>query len=623
MKVFKLIKEIAYNNLLVLRYIRKYSKFYLPITVLYAATALISPFTDTLAPKLIVDFLAQKQPFAWLLYVVGGIAFVELTKTVIYPWYDNVVRPKAENSIQGGMNLELMDKVASLDIICYENPEFYDKYTRAVKEADRCALDVVNTIRNILYNLFYMGSLFALIFTLDSTLFIAAVGCMAVMLVFDTVKSRRRYGYSLKQTAFERRDGYIKRVFYEVQYAKELRLFNIGNMLLEDFRQNVGKVQNLLKKQGRVLALLEFLAEFIRVGILIIGVSLYLIWRIYSGALSPGDFFALFIATMQFSAQLQSLLSGFAQFYDHSMYINNLREVLDYRQVIEKKEPAGKAPEAESLQGISLEKDIHVKDVEFKYAGQADYALKGINLVIKSGQKVAFVGRNGAGKSTLVKLLVRLYDPTLGEMLLGGENFTELEVSSLRANFGLIFQDFQYYAASIAENVLLRKVARPEDEKTVLEALEKSGLLEKVSSLKNGIHTMLSKEFDEEGIMLSGGEIQKLALARVFAKDSGIIILDEPSSALDPISEHNLYKNVMELADNKTVIFISHRLSTTKSADRIFFFENGRITEEGTHDELMQTGGKYAQMFNLQASKYVDQDNYSTGETEPSYEYAG
>jgi ATP-binding cassette subfamily B protein len=610
MKIFNLIKEIADNNLLVLKYVWKYSRSYIPITVLYASTAIISPFTDTLAPKLIVDFLVQKKPFIWLLYVVAAIALVEIVKIAIYPWFDNVVRPKAENSIKGGMNLELMDKISSLDIVCYENPDFYDKYTRAVKEADRRALDVVNTIRSILYNLFYMGSLFALIFSLDSTLFIAAVSCMVIMLIFDTVKSKLRYDYSIRQTIYERRDGYIKRVFYELQYAKELRLFNIGKMLLEDFKENVQKVQGLLKKQGRVLSFLEFLAEFFRVGILIIGVSLYLIWKIYNGFLSPGDFFALFIATMQFSAQLKSLLSGFTEFYDHSMYINNLREVLDYEQVIERK---GIIKEEA---GVMELKDILIKNVKFQYAGQSDYTLKGINIKIRSGQKVAFVGRNGAGKSTLVKLLVRLYDPCSGEMLFDGKNFTAYDVNFLRANFGLIFQDFQYYAASIAENVLLHKVRGPSDEKVVMDALEKSGLLDSVSALKNGIHTMVSKEFDEDGIMLSGGEIQKLALARVFAKDSSIIILDEPSSALDPISEHNLYKNVMELADNKTVIFISHRLSTTKMADRIFFFENGMITEEGTHEELMQTGGTYAEMFNLQASKYIDQEIYNSSKAD-------
>lgn len=376
-------------------------------------------------------------------------------------------------------------------------------------------------------------------------------------------------------------------------------------MLLEDFRENVRKVQGLLKKQGRVLSFLEFLSEFFRVGILIIGVSLYLIWRIYNGFLGPGDFFALFIATMQFSAQLQSLLSGFTEFYDHSMYINNLKEVLDYKQVIEGKEITKKEVEVKGL------KDICIKNVKFRYAGQDEYTLKGININIESGQKIALVGRNGAGKSTFVKLLVRLYDPSNGELLLDGKNFTEYDVRFLRSNFGLIFQDFQYYAASIAGNVLLKKVSDPADEKIVIVALEKSGLMDKVLTLKNGIHTMVSKEFDDDGIMLSGGELQKLALARVFAKDSNIIILDEPSSALDPVSEHNLYKNVMELADNKTVIFISHRLSTTKMADRIFFFENGMITEEGTHEELMLIGGKYAEMFNLQASKYVDQEIYS------------
>ena len=252
--------------------------------------------------------------------------------------------------------------------------------------------------------------------------------------------------------------------------------------------------------------------------------------------------------------------------------------------------------------------DLELKGVSFCYEGAEKPTLRHINMKILAGQKIALVGHNGAGKSTLVKLLMRLYDVTEGEILLDGINIKEYQAKGYRSLFGTIFQDFKVFAATVAENVLLKPVTNQMEKERVKEALQESGIYKKIQTFPNGMDSILTKEFDEDGILMSGGESQKLAIARVFAKDSSIAILDEPSSALDPISEYEVFENMMKACKGKTVIFVSHRLSSATLADRIYMMEDGEIIEEGNHQELIEKNGKYAEMFFKQAEKYREEE---------------
>ena len=263
-------------------------------------------------------------------------------------------------------------------------------------------------------------------------------------------------------------------------------------------------------------------------------------------------------------------------------------------------------PKIVSQKNIPVENkpcDITLDNVSFSYNDKDGQVLKNISLKIEKGEKIALVGYNGAGKTTLIKLIMRLYDISSGEIKMNGLNIKDYNIEQYRHNIGVIFQDFNVYAASVKENVVMDICDDVETEK-IENVLNESGFSERLQSMKNGVNTQLTKEFDDDGINLSGGENQKIAIARSFYKNSKLIILDEPSSALDPIAEYNFNKYLLKAAKDCTVIFISHRLSTTRGADKIYMLEQGEIVEQGSHSELLKNDGKYAQMWRAQANKY-------------------
>ncbi|MBQ4164963.1 MAG: ABC transporter ATP-binding protein, partial [Oscillospiraceae bacterium] len=268
---------------------------------------------------------------------------------------------------------------------------------------------------------------------------------------------------------------------------------------------------------------------------------------------------------------------------------------MDYEINIEGCEGEGPVPENDCT--------LELRNVSFKYKDNEKYVLKNVSMTIRKGEKLALVGENGAGKSTLIKLIMRLYDVTEGEILFGGVDIRKLNTKAYRERIGAVFQDFQIYGATLAENVKTDFVSENDSGK-IVEALKRADFGAKLKTLENGIDTELTKEFSENGTMLSGGEGQKAAIARMFMRDMPIAILDEPSSALDPIAEYRLNKSMLKNAENQAVILISHRLSTTKDADRIILLENGSIAESGTHSELLKNNGTYAEMWNVQAKKY-------------------
>ena len=308
---------------------------------------------------------------------------------------------------------------------------------------------------------------------------------------------------------------------------------------------------------------------------------------------------------------ITDFIEKLSKFPKHSLFLEKYYAFLDY----EPRTVSGELPvptfDSLELRSVSFTYDFsdHPKyqyhDADYKPPeNTAKEALKNVSLTLKKGEKIAIVGYNGAGKTTLIKLIMRLYDPTSGQVLMNGVDIRDYRLDELRGKIGTVFQDYRIFAASIAENVMNGDYDEAKDKETVLSALSAAGFSEKLSELENGVDTVLTREFDETGTNLSGGESQKVAIARVFARPFELIIMDEPSSALDPVAEYALNRAILKYAADKTVVFISHRLSTTRMADRIYMFDSGALIENGTHDELMAMNGRYAEMFNLQAEKY-------------------
>ncbi|MGL4336181.1 MAG: ABC transporter ATP-binding protein, partial [Turicibacter sp.] len=549
---------------------------------------------------LIVDSMVNSNFSNSLFILIGLVFLIQVINSVAYSFFLTYYVPKAEYKIKTGVKQELYEHVSRLDLNYYEDTENYNQYTLALKEVDGRVTYLMQTIGGLLNSLFYLSSLAVIILTLNPILLIIAAVSTLISFICNKRLSKMRFNYQMEINPLERKEQYVSRVFYEAQYAKEVRFFRLFNLVGPLFKKNAQVMQATIQNHTLKIATLDFIMNFLKGPSLQAIIMIYLIYSIYIGQSTIGDFTALLLATLQLGNQLYGMTYHINQFNEHSLYIENLRKILLVKPSIEGNEVEN------PIKGEQIKGGISLQTVSFKYDEKSPKIIDDVTLTIQAGEKVGIVGHNGAGKTTLIKLLTRLYDANDGEILLDGQPYKNYCVDDIRNSIGVVFQDIQYYPQSIAENLLLRAVESVEDEDSIWRALEKVNLAEKVKNLPKGIHTSISKEFDEEGIMLSGGELQKLAIARIYLNDYKILILDEPSSALDPFAEYEISKQMLESAKDKTLIMISHKLSLTKDLDKIYVLDNGKLIEEGSHEELMKLKGTYAKMFNLQLENYTN-----------------
>ena len=547
--------------------------------------------SSVLVIQVVFDMIGEGRSFIDVCRFLLIMSMILLPVLGIIYFCEKRLWPVLKLKLGKSLHAELFIKARKMDLRCYDDAKFYTNFIWTVQEAEDHVYAAANNMGRVLLHVLACIGVIAIMLEIDPILLIIAVFSMVFQFLFRLLKSRIEFLREQRLMPLVKKYEYINRIFYMPDYAKELRMSRIDRLLTEEFDDCISKMDMVYRRLQFRLTVLEIGEQVCNVfltNMLIIFVLVYKILIV--GSVSIGDLSVSIAAVGKLNSMYNGLLEALSQFVQSGMFADRLRMFLAAKPQITSPKNAALLP--------GLPGDIEFRNVSFRYDNSDSWVLRHINMKIKAQTKADIVGYNGAGKSTLGNLLMRLYDPTEGEILLNGRNI-KYDVDEYRHSFGTLFQDFQIYAASLGENVKMGLVENA-DETAIREALKTAGIGEKFCDLS----VPLLREYDKNGRLVSGGEAQKIAMARAFLKDPHTYILDEPSSALDPISEYNLNRTLFELSKDRTVIFISHRLSTTRMAEQIYVVEHGRIIEEGKHEELLEKGGRYAEMFEKQAEKY-------------------
>ena len=545
--------------------------------------------------------------------IIGVMAGFYLLAFAFDKWYWGYTNPIIQKKLHLRMHEELFRKALSLDLACFDDPEFYNDFVWAMNESDARAIRIIEDTGKLVNRIFASFTMFGLLFTVDPLIAVILIVSSAITIACRMLCNKVRFNYNKESNELWRKKGYINRVYHLADFAKEIRTNHASELVMDDYDENMEKLLGLDLKYGIKYFLFYGIGWSVVANVTFFALVIYSMMMLETGAMTVGGFAASIGLIWRVRWMLIDLLQRLSNYPEHSLYIEKYLEFMNYESVLSG--DTADIPEFETLEfrnvSFSYEFSSHPK---YKYHDD-DYTpparedgkdvLKNVNLKITKGEKIAIVGYNGAGKTTLIKLIMRMYDPTEGEILYNGVNIKEFEPAAYRRMIGTVFQDFKIFATTIAENVMNGEYT-DSDRQTVLDALAAADFTEKLDTLDDGIHTVLTREFDDNGTNLSGGESQKIAIARVFAGKFPIVIMDEPSSALDPMAEYKLNQSIAKNTDGKTIIFISHRLSSTRIADRIYMFDSGSLIEEGSHEELLEMNGKYAELFRVQSQKYME-----------------
>lgn len=575
------------------------SPVYAGLHILFALERIPSRLFNVLIVQYMVDAAVAGTGFRQVLTAGAGYGLYVLVaaglKYMFTEWY---ALPR-EEMIRKKMTENLYRTVLSMPLSAYDDTEFYDTYVKAFSISGNTCFSIFQKTIRLLECFLSIATLCSVMVMLSPTVLCIVLAGSVLSLLANFYRSRIGYEKEQALTVFRRKLDYINRLFYQKEYAKDMRTETLPQPVLEDYKTAYKQKIRCMQGFGKKSALAACAAAF-PLEITDIIIWLLIVKKIMSGALQAGSFMALSNASWAVSNQLRQLFTIIPELWRESLHIEHIR-------YFEQHVPHRPSGETEPAPSLPLKPEdirrIEMASCGFSY-GTSPFCIHDVSFSLERNQILALVGHNGAGKSTIVQLLLRLYEPAKGQILINGTDYRLYDPADYRTCIAAVFQDYHCYAYTVAENILMRTPVQPEDERLVIDVLKKVRLYQKVSALPKGIHSMLTKEFDSDGILFSGGELQKLTIARALAKNAPILVLDEPSSALDPLAEAELQSVLREVCRNKLVIIISHRLSMTKEADHILLLEQGRIAEAGTHSALLARNGKYADMWYTQAQKY-------------------
>ena len=508
----------------------------------------------------------------------------------------NISQQLLQERVSMRVQLLIMEQAARLDLAYFEDARSYDTLQQAQREATYRPLAMVQGSFGLVRTLLTFLSMIGLLLGINPWLALVSLVAPIPSFISSTRFGWQGYGMQRRNSPVRRRMAYLLQLVTTDTYAKEVKLFTLGQYFIDSFRtlalgyyaeqRRLVTRRYLIGYAWGALSTLAGTATYLYVALLAI-----------AGRITLGDISLYTQAASAVQGAFQGLLGGVGGLYENNLYLTALYDLL-------RVQPRLRAPERPAPAPLPLRGAVEFRHVEFHYEHSERNALRDVSFRIEPGETVAIVGRNGAGKTTLIKLLCRLYDPDGGSVLIDGRDARDYDPDELRAGIATPFQDYVTYQATARENIGLGRLERLADRAAIAEAAERSGAAEVIARLPDGYESMLGKWF-EGGVNLSGGEWQKVALARAFVRDAGILILDEPTAALDAQAEFELFRRLRDLAAGRTAVFISHRFSTVRLADRILVLEDGALVEQGSHEELLALDGRYAHLFSLQAAAYV------------------
>jgi ATP-binding cassette subfamily B protein len=576
-----------------------------PATLAMAGLTLLSgalPAVQAWAGKLIVDGVVTAidqgmPPARGLSYIAPylGLEFGLILIGTIASQLRSLAEHLLHSQLTNHVSTLIMNKALSLDLSFFEDAGFYDKLQNARREADQRALRIVNDGFFLLQNILTLISLAALLIRFSPLLALILFGAVVPTFIAQSRYARLTFRVITWRAPESRRLDYLDELLTSYETVKEVKLFNLGKTLLDRYHSlfwrfyNEDKAIAVRRTLGSLgwglLSTLSYYASYA-----------WIIWRAVAGAITLGDMTMYIVVFRQAQTSFRLLFEGLGALYENTLFLDNLFSYLAQETAMPIPARGRQAPSR-------IRQGIEFQNISFRYPDSQDYALRGVNLHIRRGERIALVGPNGSGKTTLVKLLTRLYDPTEGRILLDGVDLQEYDLPSLHQRVGVIFQDFVQFHLTVRENIGFGQVEALEDRSRVVNAAQKGGAHPIIERLPEGYETWLGRRW-EKGYELSGGEWQKISLSRAFMRDAEVLVLDEPTASLDAEAEYEVFQRFGELTAGRIAVLISHRFSTVRMADRIVVIEGGHITEVGGHMELLERGGTYSRLFNLQAEGY-------------------